>query len=93
MANHSSGNGKRKYQQPPAEDRYGKLELAKQLAAYQYWIYLVEEGNSKLWNPDQSPTLVWKWMRTICHHLMCQAIREETILALTLNLLFVHPDE
>jgi hypothetical protein len=42
MANPSSGNGKRKSQQPLAEDRYGKLELAKQLAAYRNWTYLVE---------------------------------------------------
>jgi hypothetical protein len=62
MPNHSSGKGKRKsYQQPSAEERYANLELAKQLACYRYLTHIEQGRNTKLWNPNKTPTSVWNW--------------------------------
>jgi hypothetical protein len=61
MANHGANKNKRKYEQAPAESRYNKLEVYKQLACYRYWCHLTEERNTKLWNPNKTPTSIWNY--------------------------------
>jgi hypothetical protein len=61
MANHGANKNKRKYEQASAETRYEQLEVAKQLAVFRYWSYIVENRTTKLWNPDITPTSIWNW--------------------------------
>jgi hypothetical protein len=62
MANHGANQNKKRYIQPPAEDRYDSLEVAKKLACYRYWCHLIEERNTKLWNPPlKLPASIWNW--------------------------------
>jgi hypothetical protein len=61
MANHGAKNNKRKYSQPPAEDRYNSQGVHQQLACYRYWTHLVEGRNTKIWDPLKTPTSIWKW--------------------------------
>jgi hypothetical protein len=61
MANHGANKSKRKFAQPPAEDRYYALEVHKQLACYRFWCHLVEGRNTKLWDPNKTPASIWNW--------------------------------
>jgi hypothetical protein len=61
MANHGANKSKRKFTQPPAEDRYYALEVHKQLACYRYWCHLTQERNTKLWDPNRTPTSIWNY--------------------------------
>jgi hypothetical protein len=61
MANHGANKNKRKYSQAPAEDRYSSLEVHNQLACYRYWSHIVEERNTKIWDPNKTPTSIWNW--------------------------------
>jgi hypothetical protein len=61
MANHGANKGKKKYQQPHPEDRYNALEVHRQLSCYRYWTNLIEGRNTRLWDPNKTPTSIWNW--------------------------------
>ena len=65
MANSGANKNKRKYQQPPAEERYDKLEVAKKLACFRFWTHLVEKKETKIWNPDRTPGSIWNYRSSL----------------------------
>ena len=61
MARNAAGKTKQQKQQENHPDvKYNKLDLARQIACYNFWIHL--DSNAKQgWDPVDAPGSTWKW--------------------------------
>ena len=61
MARNSTAKGKKKEgQEKFPKAVYNKLQLSRQIAAYNFWVYLHTDG-SEGWNPNDKPGSVYKY--------------------------------
>ena len=62
-AGRNIGN-KAEYQKNHPDKVFGKLELARQIACYNFWLHLVSRGEEG-WNPTKTPGTMNHWKNSL----------------------------